>query len=154
MKGTPNRTKHDVYSNPDQANTGWTQHLQSFIRFSKQIINYIISCPYLESLSKMHKNEPKHAYVWSSGSWDSLGYFHNQVIFFSCSQYEVKKGSIDVQSFRIDYNQISIRRMVEIIDLVANTFLLFFVRSHKTRFNIFIKYSIRIEVELLPLEQD
>ncbi len=31
----------------------------------------------------MHQNEYKHAYVWSSGSWDSLCYFHKHDIFFS-----------------------------------------------------------------------
>ncbi len=29
----------------------------------------------------MHQNEYKHAYVWSSGSWDSLWYFHKQDVF-------------------------------------------------------------------------
>ncbi len=37
---------------------------------------------YLISAWKIHQNEYKQACVWSSGSWDSLWYFHMQDIFF------------------------------------------------------------------------
>ena len=37
---------------------------------------YNVMCTYLESSWKIHHNEYKHAYGWSSGSWDSLLCFH------------------------------------------------------------------------------
>ncbi len=35
----------------------------------------------LESVLKMHQNEYKQAYVWSSGSWDSMWYFQQDIFF-------------------------------------------------------------------------
>ena len=49
-----------------------------------------ISWSYLESAWKIHQNEYKQAYVWSSGSWDSLWYFHNQDIFFKIETCSLK----------------------------------------------------------------
>ncbi len=55
--------------------------LYFFTKFQK-FQNRKIFCPYLESVWKMDQNEYKHAYVWSSGSWDSLWYFHKQDVIF------------------------------------------------------------------------
>ena len=42
--------------------------------------NCQISCPYSESACKMHPNEYKQAYVWSSGSWDSMWYLKREIL--------------------------------------------------------------------------
>ncbi len=43
----------------------------------------------------MHQNEYKQAYVWSSGSWDSLWYFDKQDIFFPL-KHVVRMKSINI----------------------------------------------------------
>ena len=50
--------------------------LQFFSENDQKVQNHKILCSYLESACKMHQNEYKHAYVWSSGSWDNMWYFH------------------------------------------------------------------------------
>ncbi len=53
-----------------------------FQKFVTKFWKCLIMCPYLESAWKMHHIEYKHAYVWSSGSWDNMWYIHKQDDFF------------------------------------------------------------------------
>ncbi len=69
-------------------NKAWLSSWNDILTFFfKKIFNKIQNCekvwPYFESACKMHQNEYKQAYVWCSGSWDSLWYFHKQDIFLS-----------------------------------------------------------------------
>ncbi len=52
-----------------------------FVTKCKKVQNFWILCPYLESALKMHQNEYKQAYVWSSGSWKTSGFYEKTLDF-------------------------------------------------------------------------
>ncbi len=56
-----------------------------FITQSQELQNCSITPPYLQSACKMHPNEYKQAYIWSSSSWDIMCYFINIVRIFQWS---------------------------------------------------------------------